>query len=125
MGELPLWHKQKIGIGAAALPMRWKSLCLPRETAGPAVFDFMDRDANMSAALAVAYANSRTNAGLDIIAGYARNCGKQLSLNAAGPFFSEADPVSCAIRDNIRKSDGVYANAMADANGAKEIDCYV
>ncbi|MGV1757767.1 hypothetical protein ACQZ6F_16740 [Rhizobium sp. A22-96] len=125
MGELPLWHKQEIRIGAAALPMQRKSLCLSGEVAGLVMFDFNYRKADMGAVLVKPCADNRTNAGLDIIASYARNCGKQPSLNAAGTFFLEGHPVLCAIRENIRKSDGVYANAAADADGAKEIDCYV
>ena len=107
------------------LPRRRKSLCLPGETLSPTMFDLIYRKADKSAASAVGRDNSRTNAGFDIIAGYARNCGKQSRLNATELFLSGDEQVSCAIRENIRESDGVYANAVTDANGAKEIDCYV
>ncbi|WP_188112702.1 hypothetical protein [Rhizobium tropici] len=125
MGELPLWHKQQSGIGAVMLPMQEKSLCPPREALSLTTVDLTPRQANESAGSAMGYDNGRTNAGLDIIASYARNCGKQPRLNAMGTVFAKDDPVSCAIRENIRESDGVHASAVTGPNGAKEIDCYV
>ncbi|MFT4002564.1 MAG: hypothetical protein QM684_20195 [Rhizobium sp.] len=125
MGELPLWHKQQSGIGATALPTQRKSLCLPRKVVSLTMFDLTHRKADENAASAAGYDNGRTNAGLDIIASYARNCGKQPRLNAMGNILSKDDPVSCAIRENIRESGGAHPNAVAGPNGAKEIDCYV
>jgi hypothetical protein len=107
------------------LPTQRKSLCVPREVANSRRFAFIRRNANESASFMARCDNGRTNAGLDIIAGYGRNCGKQSRPDATGAVLSKDDPVSCAIRENIRKSDGVYANAVTDPNGAKEIDCYV
>lgn len=125
MGELPLWHKQQSGIGAVMLPTQRKSLCMPRKLVDLTMFDLAHWNSNESAASAVRYDNGHANAGLDIIASYARNCGKQLRLNATGAILSKDDPVSCAIRENIRESGGACTNAVADPNGAKEIDCYV
>ncbi|NLS16138.1 hypothetical protein HGP16_06140 [Rhizobium sp. P40RR-XXII] len=107
------------------LPMQGKSLCPPREGVSLTTFDVTPRQANGSAGSVMGYDNGRTNAGLDIIASYARNCGKQPRLNAMGTVFAKDDSVSCAIRENIRESDGVHASAVIGPNGAKEIDCYV
>ena len=106
-------------------PMQRKSPCLPKEAVGRAIFDLIYRKADKSAPSAVSRGSGRTHAGFDIIAGYARNCGRRLRLNATKTFLPGDDPVLCAIRENIRKAVGVHANAAADANGAKEIDCYV
>ncbi|MBB3566028.1 hypothetical protein [Rhizobium sp. BK491] len=125
MGELPLWHKQKSGIGAMMLPTRGKNRCLPREIVNRTIFDFHYRKTIADAALAAGRDRDRTNAGLDIIASYARKCGKQHRLDATGAALSKGDPVSCAIRENIRETDGVCASAVTGPNGAKEIDCYV
>ena len=106
-------------------PMQRKSLCLPREVIGRTIFDLAYWNANGSVSSAVRRGSGRTHAGFDIIAGYARNCGKRLRLNAAETFLPGDDPVLCAIRENIREAFGVHVDASADANGAKEIDCYV
>lgn len=107
------------------LPVQRKSLCLPREVVSLTMLDLTHWKSDENAALAAGYDNGCTNAGLDIIASYARNCGKQHRLNATGIILATDDPVSCAIRENIRECDGVQANAVAGPNGAKEIDCYV
>ncbi|WP_459459138.1 hypothetical protein [Rhizobium sp. No.120] len=125
MGELPLWHKQQFGIGAVTLPVRWKNRCLPRYVVSRTIFDFHHRKAIAIAPSAAERGRGRANAGLDIIASYARNCGKQQRLDAIGSALSKDDPVLCAIRENIRETDGVYASAVTGTNGAKEIDCYV
>lgn len=125
MGELPLWHKQQSGFGAVVLPTQRKSLCLPREAVSLTMFDPTHRKADENAASAAGYDNGRPNAGLDIIASYARNCGKQPRLTAMGSVLFKDDPVSCAIRENIRETGGAHGNAVTGPNGAKEIDCYV
>ncbi len=107
------------------LPVRGKSRCLSREVVSRPIFDLRHRKANEGAPSMMGCDNGRTNAGLDIIASYARNCGKQRRLDAAGTVHSKGGPVSCAIRENIREAGGVCENAVADPNGAKEIDCYV
>lgn len=106
-------------------PMQPKIRCLPGEVVSPPISRLHHRKANESAPSMVGCDSGRTNAGLDIIASYARNCGKQHRLDATGTAFSKDDPVSCAIRENIREADGVYASAVTGPNGAKEIDCYV
>ncbi|MFS8046984.1 hypothetical protein [Rhizobium sp. BR 314] len=125
MGELPLWHKQKSGIGAAGLPVRLENLCLSREVVNPAMLDLTLRDAHESDGSVVRYDIGRSNAGLDTIASYARNCGKRLRLSVTGSLLSGSASVSCAIRENIRETDGGDAIAVMGPNGAKEIDCYV
>lgn len=106
-------------------PTQPKTRCLPREIVRRPIFGLRHRKANESVPLMVGSDSGRTNAGLDIIASYARNCGKQHRLDVTGTAFSKDDPVSCAIRENIREADGVYASAATGPNGAKEIDCYV
>ncbi len=107
------------------LPVRWKNHWLPREVVSRPIFDFHHRKAIANAPSAVEHDRRRANAGLDIIASYARNCGKQHWLEVTGIAISKDDPVSCAIRENIRETGGVYASAVTGPNGAKEIDCYV
>lgn len=107
------------------LPMQGESLCLPREVVDLTMSNLTHWNSNENAGSAVRYDNGRANAGLDIIASYARNCGKQPRLNATGTVLSKDDPVSCAIRENIRESGGACTNAVTGPNGAKEIDCYV
>ncbi len=107
------------------LPMQRKSLCMPGKVVDLTMSDIAHWNSNESAASAVRCDNGHANAGLDIIASYARNCGKQLRLSATGAVLSKDDSVSCAIRENIRESGGAFTNAVAGPNGAKEIDCYV
>jgi len=107
------------------LPTQPKTRCLPRKVVSRPIFGLHHRKANEGAASMVGCDSGRANAGLDIIASYARNCGKQHRLDAIGNAFSKDDPVSCAVRENIREAGGDYASAVTGPNGAKEIDCYV
>jgi len=125
MGELPLWHEQQSGIGAAALPKQPGIRCLPGNAAHRTMFAIIRGKMSGNAVPAAGYDNDRRNAGLDIIAGYGRKCGKRHRFNAAGIFLAGDFAVSCMVRENIRRSDDVYGIAVADADGAKEIDCYV
>ncbi|MDE1995512.1 MAG: hypothetical protein KGI75_23640 [Rhizobiaceae bacterium] len=125
MGQFPLRQKEQSGIGAAAFSIHPESRYFARESKSQFISRLSVKAVLRRPASKVARDHIVADARLDIISDYAPKCGKRRwDGDELTSFFGDAAG-SRTGREDIRNPHGAHGIAVADARGAKEIDCYV
>jgi len=125
MGQFPLRQKKQSGIGTATFAVQPERHYFPRESENRSISSLSLWAAKRRAVSRATCDDTSVNARLDIISDYARKCGERHWAGALRTSSRGDLAGSRAGREYIRRPYGADGITVADADGAKEIDCYV
>ncbi|MBB4570646.1 hypothetical protein GGE67_005322 [Rhizobium leucaenae] len=124
MGQFTLQEKKQSGIGATAFTTQPEMHCFPKESETRAIASLSLSTVKRRTVSRAICDRVSVDARLDIISDYVWKCGERRWAGTRQASLRDVAG-SRAGREYIRRSYGAYGITVADANGAKEIDCYV
>jgi hypothetical protein len=125
MGQFPLRQKKQSRIGTATFTMQPERHYFPRESENRSISSLSLWAVKRRAVSRVICDRTSVDARLDIISDYAEKCGEWHWVGALRTSLRGDLAGSRAGREYIRRPYGADGITVADADGAKEIDCYV
>src|SRR5689334_4950516 len=125
MGQFTPQEKEQSGIGTTAFTMPPETHYFPKESRTRSIASLSFSTVKRRAASRAKCDRASVDARLDIISDYARKCGERCWAGTLQTSLNGDLAGLRAGREYIRRPYGAGGITVADANGAKEIDCYV